>query len=272
MAALPYFLAMASDLHRCGYKRTDVLRIYGFNLILLPVNLAGVFKSLQQAMTGKKIPFARTPKVSNRTATPALFALSPFLIIGYSIFTFVRDYHAHNWGNATFAAVNTLAASYAVISFMGLRNSLVDMCLGVIERLYVTDAPKQVQVVRPRRAPAVRHEEQDWQDVLYHGAAATDTGRYREGEAGFKILAQPPKAPPKHDRRAGDRMPAVTPGAVQHNRRAGDRREGSGQLFDRRADDRAGDRSADGGQSVDRRADERRADDRRADDRARPVT
>src|SRR5205085_1470397 len=62
LAALPYFLAMASDLRSCGYRRTDVLRIYGFNLILLPVNLAGVLKSLQQAMTGKKIPFARTPK------------------------------------------------------------------------------------------------------------------------------------------------------------------------------------------------------------------
>src|SRR6185312_15252466 len=58
LAALPYFLAMASDLRYCGYRASDVLRIYGFNLILLPVNLAGVFKSLQQALTGKKIPFA----------------------------------------------------------------------------------------------------------------------------------------------------------------------------------------------------------------------
>ena len=28
LAALPYFLAMASDLKYCGYKRSDVLRIY----------------------------------------------------------------------------------------------------------------------------------------------------------------------------------------------------------------------------------------------------
>ena len=33
-AALPYFLAMAYDFHRMGYKRTDVLRVYAFNLIL----------------------------------------------------------------------------------------------------------------------------------------------------------------------------------------------------------------------------------------------
>ena len=41
LIALPYFLMMASDLRYCGYKRLDVLRIYGFNLILLPVNLSG---------------------------------------------------------------------------------------------------------------------------------------------------------------------------------------------------------------------------------------
>ncbi|HEV7206090.1 MAG TPA: glycosyltransferase family 2 protein [Jatrophihabitans sp.] len=205
LAALPYFLAMASDLHRCGYKRTDVLRIYGFNLILLPVNLAGVAKSLQQAVTGKKIPFARTPKVRNRTATPLLFAISPFLIIGYSIITVVRDYHAHNWGNAAFAAVNALGATYAVLAFMGGRNVLVDIAFGVQERLYVTDAPKaEVQVVRRRRvapeAPAAT-----WQEVLYRGAPATASGEYHDGEGAFKILAVPPTAPAAHNRRASDR-------------------------------------------------------------------
>ena len=49
LAALPYFIAMSSDLKRCGYKRMDIFRVYGFNLILLPVNLAGVVKSIQQA-------------------------------------------------------------------------------------------------------------------------------------------------------------------------------------------------------------------------------
>ena len=72
LAALPYFLAMASDLRDCGYQLSDIFRIYGFNLILLPVNLAGVLKSMQQAITGEKIPFARTPKVKDRTAAPAL--------------------------------------------------------------------------------------------------------------------------------------------------------------------------------------------------------
>ena len=75
---------MSSDLHRLGYKRTDVFRIYGFNLILLPVNLAGTLKSLQQAAAKSKIAFARTPKVKDRTAAPALYVLAAYLIAVFS--------------------------------------------------------------------------------------------------------------------------------------------------------------------------------------------
>jgi len=225
LAALPYFLAMAGDLRHCGYKRSDALRIYGFNLILLPVNLAGVFKSLQQAITGKKIPFARTPKVSNRTATPLLFALSPLLIIGYSVLTVIRDYHHQNWGNLAFAGFNALAASYAVLAFMGLGNTLVDIWLGFVERLYVSERTEKVQVVRRKRvlAPAA---EPSWQDVLYRGAAATDTGAYFEGGGSFKILAMPPAAPPQHNRRTTDRNPVDRDMHLERR--------------DRRSDDRAG--------------------------------
>ena len=54
LVALPYFLAMASDLRYCGYKRLDVLRIYGFNLILLPVNLAGRISSWCRASPARR--------------------------------------------------------------------------------------------------------------------------------------------------------------------------------------------------------------------------
>src|SRR5690606_16885970 len=84
IAALPYFVAMAGDLKACGYKRTDVFRMYGFNLLLLPVNLSGALRSLSQAVTGNKIAFARTPKVSNRTTTPISFVLFPIALIAFS--------------------------------------------------------------------------------------------------------------------------------------------------------------------------------------------
>ena len=70
LAALPYFLAMGSDLRDCGHRFSDIFRIYGFNLILLPVNLAGVLKSHAAGAHRREDPFARTPKVKDRTAAP----------------------------------------------------------------------------------------------------------------------------------------------------------------------------------------------------------
>lgn len=62
LASLPYFATMSSDLKRNGYKHSDIFRIYGFNIVLLTVNLSGTLKSIQQGMTNTKIPFARHRK------------------------------------------------------------------------------------------------------------------------------------------------------------------------------------------------------------------
>lgn len=163
LAALPYFAAMASDLHYCGYKRSDVLRIYGFNLILLPVNLAGVLKSLQQALTGKKIPFARTPKVKDRTVSPMLYVITPLLIVGFSVFTLWRDTIAHNWGNAAFAAFNAVVASWAIIAYIGIGHSLVDIWLGLTDWLYIDKKFAQTPRIASNAVSL------DWKSVLYHG-------------------------------------------------------------------------------------------------------
>jgi cellulose synthase (UDP-forming) len=165
-AALPYFLAMGSDLRECGHRFSDIFRIYGFNLVLLPVNLAGVLKSLQQAITGEKIPFVRTPKVKDRTAAPAIYVLVPYLIVGFSLLTLWRDVQQQNWGNAAFAGLNATLAVIAIWSHIGVKNSVVDIVLGTLNWLYV--APK-----RPKPAPAVivpkAPEDVDWESILYHG-------------------------------------------------------------------------------------------------------
>lgn len=163
LAALPYFLAMASDLKYCGYKRTDVLRIYGFNLILLPVNLAGVLKSMQQALTNKKIPFARTPKVKDRTLSPVLYIISPLLIVAFSLLTLWRDEMAHNWGNAIFAAFNAFVATWALKAYIGIRNSIVDIWHGLTDWMYVEVRPET------RQTAAMEQPVLDWRAVLYHG-------------------------------------------------------------------------------------------------------
>ena len=93
--ALPYFIAMASDLRYCGYKRLDVFRIYGFNLILLGVNLAGTLSSIVQGITASKAPFARTPKVRNRTVVAPFLLIAPYLLIGLAGYTFYHAYVNH---------------------------------------------------------------------------------------------------------------------------------------------------------------------------------
>ncbi|HEX6462588.1 MAG TPA: glycosyltransferase family 2 protein [Candidatus Saccharimonadales bacterium] len=164
LAALPYFLAQASDLKYCGYKRSDIFRIYGFNLILLPVNLAGVLKSLQQALTGKKIPFARTPKVKNRTIAPMVYVIAPLLIVGFSVFTLWRDSLAGNWGNAAFAGFNALVASWAIVSYIGIGHTITDTWRGLTNWLFVEVKP--ATSAANANTPAL-----DWQAVLYHGDA-----------------------------------------------------------------------------------------------------
>jgi cellulose synthase (UDP-forming) len=163
LAALPYFISMASDLKYCGYKRSDIFRIYGFNLILLPVNLAGVLKSIQQALSGKKIPFARTPKVKNRTVSPMLYVIAPLFIVGFSVFTVWRNVELLNWGNAAFAAFNTFSASWAIISYIGIKNTLADIWIGLTDRLYHVTTPNNGKQVK-QGVP-----ELDWRAVLYHG-------------------------------------------------------------------------------------------------------
>lgn len=163
LAALPYFLAMGSDLKYSGYKYSDILRIYGFNLILLPVNLAGVLKSIEQALTGQKIPFARTPKVKDRTPSSLTYVLVPLLIVAFSLFTVWRNVETQNWGNAVFALFNAFLASWAIVAYIGLGNLFADIWLGLTDWLYVEPKAPRKQLSQPQTP--------QWKSVLYHGHA-----------------------------------------------------------------------------------------------------
>ncbi|WP_308495353.1 MULTISPECIES: glycosyltransferase family 2 protein [unclassified Microbacterium] len=166
VGALPYFLAMASDLHYTGYKRTDVLRIYGFNLIMLPVNLAGVFKSIQQGLTGMKIPFARTPKVKERTATQLLYVVAPYVIVGFSVLVAWRSFLDGAWGTLAFSTINAVLASWAILAYIGIRNSIVDVWIGITDWMWI-DADRS-------RADASGDDDAvlDWRTALHEGHAA----------------------------------------------------------------------------------------------------
>lgn len=174
-AAFPYFFAMSQDLSYNRYKWTDIFRIYGFNLILLAVNLAGTVKSIEQGITNEKIPFARTPKVSNRTATPWLFASAPYMIIGFSLFILVLDVNAKNWGNAIFAGFNAVMCAWALLSYIGIWPSIQDTVLGLWSLLYVP-----IKKAPESSTSSAAHSD-GWKDVLYYGDPSV--GGYPTGTA-----------------------------------------------------------------------------------------
>jgi chitodextrinase len=192
LVALPYFLAMASDLRYCGYKRLDVLRIYGFNLVLMPVNLAGTLSSVVQGITASKAPFARTPKVRNRTVVPAFFVVAPYLLIALAGFTFYVGYRHDRVENMAYAALNIVLACYAVKAFIGLRNSVVDVWIHGTSVLY-RSARKRRRLPRKNKAEQQAPQPTDWRSVLEVDLADT---AHRPFHARRAVAAPPPAPPP----------------------------------------------------------------------------
>jgi cellulose synthase/poly-beta-1,6-N-acetylglucosamine synthase-like glycosyltransferase/chitodextrinase len=177
LVALPYFLAMASDLRYCGYKRLDVFRIYGFNLILLPVNLAGTVSSLVQGITASKAAFARTPKVANRTVAPPFFVLAPYLLIALAGGTFYVAYRHLRLENEVYAGINIVLACYATVAFIGIRNSIVDAWIHGTSLLFKPAQARRGRKPGRRSRRAARRlpapQTANWQSVLEVSFAET---------------------------------------------------------------------------------------------------
>jgi cellulose synthase/poly-beta-1,6-N-acetylglucosamine synthase-like glycosyltransferase len=205
LIALPYFAAQASDMRYCGYKRLDVLRIYGFNLILLGVNLAGTFSSIVQGITASKAPFARTPKVKDRTVVPPFLLIAPYLLIGLAGFTFYHAYVHHLTENACYAALNVILACYAAKSFIGLRNSLVDTWIHGTSLLFKSADRRPGLLGMLRRRPVEEPQPTDWRSVLQAGyaepqyQAAQYQGAGRPAGHGPSMAPPGPQGPPLQD-------------------------------------------------------------------------
>jgi hypothetical protein len=110
-----------------GYRATDLVRVYALNLLLIPVNLGGVAKSLHQAATGAKIPFGRTPKISGRTAAPRLYVLAEGMLVLQWMIAGGLDLLGERWVHGGFALANAMLLLYAVVAFIGLREGWADL-------------------------------------------------------------------------------------------------------------------------------------------------
>jgi cellulose synthase/poly-beta-1,6-N-acetylglucosamine synthase-like glycosyltransferase/chitodextrinase len=189
LVALPYFLAMASDLRYCGYKRLDVLRVYGFNLILLGVNLAGTLSSIVQGITASKAPFARTPKVRDRTVVPPFLLMAPYVLIGLAGYTFYRAYEFRLTENMSYAALNVILACYAVMAFIGLRNSLVDFWIHGTALLFKQPTRRRRLFFRK---PVEQPQPHDWRTVLQANYAEPQYEQVQTRPAPFAAAPPPP--------------------------------------------------------------------------------
>jgi hypothetical protein len=102
-------------------------------------------------------------------------------MVVFSVFTFVRDYGAQNWGNAVFAAFNAVLALYAIVAYIGIWNSVVDVWLWATKWMYYDPSAR---AARRSAAEAARTERkrarkgllpepepvtEDWRAGLYFG-------------------------------------------------------------------------------------------------------
>ncbi|GAA1583494.1 glycosyltransferase family 2 protein [Actinoplanes couchii] len=186
LVSVPYFLMMAADLKHLGYKRSDMLRIYGFNLILLPVNMSGSIASLLQLLTGEKSAFKRTPKVRDRTTAASSYLLLPLALIVFCVYTVWRDVQLGQWNNLVFATLNLTLSAYAMIAFVGPGNTIVDLLTHLKDWLVRPVGVRKPRVIeKAPKTPAVG----DWAQVLHyrqeHGATAGQvTVRLQRAESG----------------------------------------------------------------------------------------
>jgi cellulose synthase/poly-beta-1,6-N-acetylglucosamine synthase-like glycosyltransferase len=149
VAAAPYYILYGRDLVAYDYGWLDVLRIYALNLLLIPVNLAGVAQSVKQAFTGRVVAFARTPKIKGRVSSPRSYLIAIAVITVLSCLAAISDLRAGKLAFSLFGFSNAAFYVYALIRIVGARDSWTDVVGGV-------DDPRELVQSRPREEQAQR--------------------------------------------------------------------------------------------------------------------
>jgi hypothetical protein len=155
----------------------------------------------------------RTPKVRNRTVPAFVYVVLPYLLVGYSAYTFKVAWEHDLWSNAIFAAVNAVLGGYAIVAFIGIRHSLIDIWANVVSWLYKPQKfkPTPARSGAATTTPAASDDIGDWAFVLYMGFA--DRRRSARhitdlSEPDRTSLTLPVSAPAVADR---DAMPTLAP-------------------------------------------------------------
>ncbi|MBW1880867.1 MAG: glycosyltransferase, partial [Deltaproteobacteria bacterium] len=127
LAAVPYFFLYGRDLTLVGYQWRDLARAYALNILLIPVVIAGTLKSLEQLVTGRRAPFARTPKVQGRTAAPAFYVALVLGLVLYLAAIAGVDIARGRWVHFAFSSFNGALLLYALTGMMDPAAALEDL-------------------------------------------------------------------------------------------------------------------------------------------------
>jgi EAL domain-containing protein (putative c-di-GMP-specific phosphodiesterase class I) len=133
--------------------------------------------------------------VRDRTTSATTYLLAPLALIVFCGYTAVRDIQLHHWDNLVFAGLNLVLASYAMVAYVGLGNTVVDLFTHLRHWLYRPVQPKK-RTGGPSRPAGASHAENralapngaigDWASVLHY--------RSDGGSAGLVAVRSPQAA------------------------------------------------------------------------------
>jgi cellulose synthase (UDP-forming) len=172
LTALPYFVCMTLDLGWLGYRKRDIFKIYGLNLLLLPINIVGTIQSIAQIIGGHKIAFARTPKIQNRTVGPLIYLLVPIVLMVWSVWTLRNDVIEQDLVHLLLTLTNVIVLTYSCVVFIGVKQFIVDIYLNLKNYMYIS--------VPGGSSEEGAGNENSWATVLYVGSTASSDGETTE--------------------------------------------------------------------------------------------
>lgn len=145
--AIPYYFFYGRDLILAGYRMGDLFRIYALNLLLIPVNLGGVAKSIWQFITKKKISFSRTPKIDTKTLAPPKYVFFELMLCFYCFFGAAIDSIHGRWFNAVFALINGIILGYAFYAFFDFKANVGQ----IVQSFYKTIKAMRETILPPTK-------------------------------------------------------------------------------------------------------------------------
>lgn len=124
---VPYFALYLHDLRRMGYRWWDLFGVCALNLMLLPVNLAGILASIWQMAGGPRLKFFRTPKVASRTAIPAYAFIFNLMILVLMVAYVLQGIRADQPSGIIIPLINIALYSYGLGRFVGIGAGFADL-------------------------------------------------------------------------------------------------------------------------------------------------